>query len=123
MSSVSFTVEGEPVAKERPRTVTNAYGESRTITPSKTKDHETAIGWAFKSAYPGHELFTGEVRIHVVFRTRSKSKDLDNMLKTVMDALNGVVWEDDRQVVRLRAELERDGEPMTWVEVTELISG
>jgi Holliday junction resolvase RusA-like endonuclease len=28
---------------------------------------------------------------------------LDNYVKLTLDALNGVAWEDDRQVVRIRA--------------------
>jgi Holliday junction resolvase RusA-like endonuclease len=117
VNSISFTVEGEPVAKERPRTVTNAYGETRTITPAKTRDHEAAIAWTFKAKYPGWEPSTDAVSVHVAFRTGSKSKDVDNMLKTVLDALNGVVYVDDRQVVQIVAQLLREGDPMTHVEV------
>jgi len=29
--------------------------------------------------------------------------DLDNYVKLTLDALNGVAWEDDRQVVRISA--------------------
>lgn len=29
--------------------------------------------------------------------------DLDNYLKTVLDALNGIAWDDDRQVVKITA--------------------
>lgn len=29
--------------------------------------------------------------------------DLDNMIKTVADALNNVAWDDDRQVVKITA--------------------
>jgi crossover junction endodeoxyribonuclease RusA len=127
MSSISFTVEGEPVAKERPRTMTDTGGRTRTITPSKTLEHEAAIGWAFKAKYPGHEPWTGDVRLVVEFHTRSKSKDLDNMLKTVMDALNGVVWADDRQIWHITAEVKRlqawQREAWTHIYAREVSSG
>jgi len=29
--------------------------------------------------------------------------DIDNLIKTVLDGLNGVAWEDDTQVVKVEA--------------------
>ena len=48
--------------------------------------------------------------------------DLDNLVKALTDACNGIVWRDDAQIVRLMAE-KRYGEqpgavvsviPLTW---------
>ena len=38
--------------------------------------------------------------------------DIDNYVKSVFDAFNGVVWEDDAQVVELRARKEYGPEAM-----------
>src|SRR6266853_2047353 len=38
-------------------------------------------------------------------------KDLDNAIKIVLDACNGVLWEDDDQVVLIVARKIRIGEP------------
>lgn len=61
-------------------------------------------------------MFQGEVSVHIVVDTEgtaiivervdldttSKLRgDLDNYVKTVLDALNGVAWKDDSQVVRI----------------------
>jgi Holliday junction resolvase RusA-like endonuclease len=44
--------------------------------------------------------------------------DLDNMLKLVADALNGIAWHDDRQITRTHAEIFMFSDrPRTEVEV------
>lgn len=62
--------------------------------------------------------YTGPVALSVMFHkdeqvvtveplepedTSVAQADIDNLLKLTMDALNGVAWNDDRQVVRLSA--------------------
>ena len=45
--------------------------------------------------------------------------DIDNVVKLVMDALNGVAYDDDKQVVRQYAEKRyTDGEPYIAVRVS-----
>lgn len=100
----SFTVDGEPVAKARPRVV-----NGHTYTPAKTKDAEEAIGWAFKAKYPGvpisESLFSVDIEFIVPNYKNGKPRkfDLDNGIKLVLDALNGVVWGDDNQVTSVKA--------------------
>lgn len=46
--------------------------------------------------------------------------DIDNVVKLVMDALNGVAYDDDKQVVRQYAEKRyTDGEPYLAVRVSQ----
>lgn len=80
-------------------------------TPSNTVAAEKKI----REEYDGPK-FEGEIAVHLVFDNTGtaviiervdvdeKSKlrgDLDNYVKTVLDALNGVAWEDDSQVVKI----------------------
>ena len=58
-------------------------------------------GWLAKAQRPGEDLIVGEVRLTIhVYRPR-RVGDLDNYAKVVLDALNGIVWEDDKQIVEL----------------------
>ncbi len=41
------------------------------------------------------------IEVHYFFPTRRG--DLDNRFKALQDALNGVVWEDDQQIVEIHA--------------------
>ena len=118
-SRVFFTVKGEPVSKQRPRTYVTKAGKVQSSTPQKTLDAEANIAWEFKAKYAGWEPLGCEVRVDATFWTRSKVKDLDNMLKTVLDGLNGVVWHDDRQVAVIGASVVRtEGDPYTRIEVS-----
>ncbi|MEL6364365.1 MAG: RusA family crossover junction endodeoxyribonuclease [Pseudomonadota bacterium] len=45
-----------------------------------------------------------EVRIWTSEAEPGRNHDVDNVAKAVLDALNGVFWRDDRQVVRLISE-------------------
>ena len=115
---VEFMVLGAPKGKERPRA---AKLRDRTIvyTPKKTKDYEREIATAYRTQCRG--IFSGAVAIEIhayyeipksASRKRvldmvsdrerpTKKPDGDNIAKAVCDALNGVAYKDDSQVVDL----------------------
>ena len=91
--AVMFTVEGEPMVKARPRVTRSGH----TYTPKTTVDAEKRVREAFEVT--GCEPFSNAVGVELAFfqGTRAR-KDIDNMEKLVLDALNGVAWVDDVQV-------------------------
>ena len=105
----SKTVPVAVQAKERPRTGKNGH----VYTPKKTQDCELAIREQFASC----PMFLHPVKLSIKISERvpkiktdgarflrpSKS-DLDNKVKTVTDALNGVLYRDDRQISSIVAE-------------------
>lgn len=50
----------------------------------------------------------GDVSLTAVVYFRDRRRDLDNVLKPLLDALKGVVYEDDRQVAHLDFRREYD---------------
>lgn len=98
-AAFTLDIPGPPVGKARPR----VYGR-HAITPKKTLDAEARIFTEFRRAYPDAQPLDGEVLMFVEFwMPRQGKPDLDNLLKTVMDALNGVAYRDDAQITRLNA--------------------
>lgn len=118
MKMASFTVPGEPQGKARPRAVKQG-GRMNIYTPQKTKDYERGIAIAYRTQCNG--MFSGavQVEIHAYYeipksasRKRAldmvsdkerptKKPDGDNIAKAVCDALNGLAYKDDSQVVDL----------------------
>lgn len=117
---VVFVVPGEPVGKGRPR-IGKVGQHARMFAPQKTANYEGLVAMAAQEALAGRPLIVGPVLMelhmfHPVPRSWSKKRqamalvgevmptvkcDADNCLKAVCDALNGVVWRDDTQVVNV----------------------
>jgi Holliday junction resolvase RusA-like endonuclease len=92
---VRFTIPGEPKSKQRPRVTARG-----TYTPKETKQAEKVIANAW--AQIGAEPFQYQVVVSIDFHNGNKRRrDLDNMAKLVLDALNKRAYEDDYQVVGL----------------------
>ena len=118
MTYLQLTVPGRPVPKARPRIGTNGH----VYTPTETKNAEDAIGWAARGALRGHKPVTGPVSVTAVFHVADRRRrDVDNLLKTVLDGLNRIAWHDDSQVVLVSALIVLDRtNPRTEITVTEL---
>ena len=135
---ISFTVEGTAVPKQRPR-----ISGRQAYTPKRTKDYEGRVLAAFRSSYSGLYPAFGKdvpvwVCIHIIQaipKSWSKKKraraeadeifplgrngDIDNIAKSILDALNGFAYEDDCQVVRLTVSKEYGSEPRAIVQIEE----
>lgn len=127
-----FRVDGEPQGKGRPR-----FGHGRAYTPQRTKDYELLIAASFLSEGTGR-LSKGipvSVGINAFYRIPKraskaeavlmetghirpmKTPDTDNVAKVAMDALNGVAWEDDAQVVSLTVRKWYSHDPRLEIEI------
>lgn len=110
-----LTYPGDPVSKGRPRVTPHG-----TYTPEKTKTAEETLGWALKLAWK-KQPSTSDFMVGMEFHTKGKRRrDLDNLMKLVLDAGNSIVWADDSQVVELHGYLYRESpNPRTEIIVKE----
>jgi len=124
MTVLAFTVPGDPVPKERPR----LGRDGNVYTPRATKDAERAIGEWFKATNPGADPLTVPVSVTMTFRCaprdvrvgKGRHQDIDNLQKTVLDALNRIAWTDDALVVTVVARVIRGSDdPGTDVRIEE----
>lgn len=98
----AFTVKGEPMSKARAR-FTRQGSKTQAYTPEKTHEAEDIIGWNFRRAAPRHKLDSdGAYGVAAAFFSGTRQRrDVDNMLKLILDGLNGVAWPDDSQVIEV----------------------
>ena len=122
MIQIMFTIYGEPVPKGRPRFSTRAKFPVA-YTPEKTKNYESEVAMMAKAAMGASEPLEGalEAFIYVTFavpasyskkRTEAclsgqekhtKKPDLDNVVKSVIDGMDKIVFENDSQFTSIHA--------------------
>lgn len=128
-----FVVEGPAVGCQRPRFTRFT---NRIYTPSKTREYQKLVKTLAKAAIQGQEMFPGAVCVKIEVQMEpvksmpkknrllallgkifpTKKPDLDNVVKSIFDGMNEVVFKDDCQVVDLHAS-KRYG-PGSFVAVT-----
>lgn len=139
MNTIKVFIPGEPAAKERPRSGKGG----RIYTPAKTHKAEQALrqNWiaANMEQYGSVHTFEEPVRIKVRFYfaplksfpkwemrlirhgttiPKHTKPDIDNLLKLVLDALNGVAYKDDSLVTAISGEkCYSDKGPGTEIEI------
>ena len=117
-----------PIPKGRPR----FYG-GHAVTPEKTRKYEKLIrdSWehglvdaeyltidmVFKMPIP--QSYSKKKQAALVGHPHAKKGDLDNMVKSVLDALNGIAFVDDSKVWCINACKEYAEEPSVWVGIHE----
>ena len=115
---VKFTVPGKAVGKQRPRFSRTLTGV-RTYTPRKTQEYEDLVRISYRAVSKQKLEGAISATIYGYFEPpKSISKkqreqmlngdisyikkiDSDNLAKSILDALNGVAYDDDSQVCLL----------------------
>lgn len=134
-NSYTITIPGEPVAKARPRMTKSGH----TYTPKRTVDYERMVQTLFHAEH-GSPALEGPIllRLDLYFgipKSRSKvarkrmqqglerpckRPDIDNCLKAVCDALNGISYKDDSQIVAAVIQKFWSDEPRAEVTIEKL---
>ena len=113
---VKFHINTRPTPKQRPR-----LGKSgKVYTPNSTKVFEEICRLSYGNRYYFDKEY---ISIKIVFKfkvpksyskkkyseaiegkIRPSTNDTDNLLKSVLDGLNGKAWKDDRYIYKIEAE-------------------
>ncbi|WP_027702830.1 RusA family crossover junction endodeoxyribonuclease [Metaclostridioides mangenotii] len=117
---VVFIIPGECVSKDRPR-----FNNGHARTTDKIRYFEQSI----KYLYGKRLYFEGLIKVSIDIYSkklkrpsyiRPTKKDIDNMVKAVLDGLNGKAYKDDRYVCELHASKHYSNEPSIEVIIEDL---
>lgn len=93
-NKLKFVIPGHPIPAVR------MTQKSKWVNPRAMAylDYKRTIGMIAKAAAKGRQFESAEVEMNVYFK--GNGGDVDNYIKSVLDGCNGVLWKDDRLVVR-----------------------
>lgn len=131
-----FEVPGKIVGKGRPRL--NTY-TGTVYTPTRTKDYESLMQQYFLLKYPKYKPFEGRVKVEISASFEvpkaakkadkelmlnnqlnpTKKPDIDNIVKIVLDAMNGIAFKDDIQITKLDVEKVYSTKESIQVKISE----
>lgn len=140
---ITFTVPGTPVGKGRPKVASRGGRFAQLYTPEKTANYEGLVAHSGQVAMNGRDLIAGAVSVRLDIRLpvpaswskrkqsqaldgqvlATKKPDIDNVEKAIFDGLNGVVWNDDVQVVEVTKRKRYSAVPGVQVEIREVTEG
>lgn len=133
-----FEVAGKPIAKGRPR-----FGDWGVYTPSKTSAWERHVRIAARKGMGNKPMLLSPIGLVVNFHmpipksyTKGRSlaaqhnmiyptkrPDLDNLVKSILDGMNKIVFQDDAQVVNLTCSKFYSVNPRVTIQVLNLERG
>ena len=132
---IHLTIPGEPMAKARPR-----WAKWGIYTPKKTVNYETQIKERFAAEHPNFELLLGPIALTIkaylgIPKSVSKKKrllmegekilptkrpDADNIIKIVMDALQGLTFKNDSQLFNICITKYYSSRPRVEIQLLEV---
>lgn len=119
---------GKPVPKGRPRFTRKGW----TYTPKKTRIYEDYVKFVAISQTKIRKPIVNPIKVEISFylqRPESRKKypypdvkpDIDNLIKSVIDGLQGIVFHDDKQIISLHAnKLYSNDKPRTEIYIQEV---
>lgn len=140
---VEFIIPGIPVPQGRPRAGKVKYGRRKGKTtmydPAESKEYKKYVALIAKQHAP-KTLLEGALSVRIkIYREIPKSTtkkdralifegikrpvtkpDTDNYVKSVLDACNGIIYQDDSQVADLYASKFYSDNPRVEIEVREI---
>lgn len=99
---MTITLIGEPLSTNHIYKYHCQFGRAAGYMSKEGKERKEDYGWQARGQYHGKPLGVGLKLTATLFFGTKRRADADNYSKLLLDALTGIVWEDDSQVQDLR---------------------
>lgn len=138
MKTINLTLLGDPVPAARPRF---SRRSGHAYDPGTNRDFKNMLAYEARAQYRGKLLDGVPLEVYIacyranqkstsqIERVRRENKqslplkkpDTDNYVKSVLDALTGVIWHDDNLIVHIDAYKFYSETPRTEVIIKEYV--
>ena len=117
---MKITIFLDPLPQSRPR-----FSGGRCYEDNRIRDYKEMLKWCFAAKMEGKPPTPAPVAVDIKFFRRFSASsrrfgDCDNLVKSVQDAGNGVLWKDDAQITRLTASKFTSQFPRLELEITPI---
>lgn len=140
--NTTFSVAGKPVPQQRPK-FTTVNGHGRAYDPAKSRNFKAEVAILASTAHGMRPPFPDDVEVNIVawlpipqswskqkqhlaldgiIHPTTRGNDVDNLAKSVLDAMTGIVYKDDSQVTSLHVYKRYSDKPRTSVLVTGFLT-
>ena len=131
MKDIEIYIPGNPVAQGRPKFARRG-AHVTTYDPDKSRDWKNYVKMTVaedvQAPFPAGMPLVMSVQFHLLRPASISAKkrpfptvkpDVDNLVKGIKDALTGIAWVDDCQVIRLYASKEYTDKPGVSIRIQE----
>lgn len=83
---------------------------NKIIKNKDTKDYQEllyTLAFIRMKEYGYKKLFDEALKVNLTFYVNNINRDLDNMIKATLDALQGVVFKNDKQIIEIQAKKQQ----------------
>lgn len=133
MEKIEFEILGKPIGKARPRV--SRWGA---YTPTKTVNYENFIKLCFiekyknfipletnlkvyiKAIFEVPQSYSNKKKKELIGKPHNKKPDIDNVSKSILDALNKIAFKDDNLVTKLEVEKIYGEQAKVLVQIEEV---
>lgn len=110
----TITIPGRPVPKGRPRFSRSGHA----YTPEKTRQYEELVAWCAKQEV--QEPLKGDIAVDIKIYAKNYCGDMDNICKALLDSMNGIAYNDDKQVAAMMVQRMKDKDERVEIELWEV---
>lgn len=134
---MKITIPVEPISQLRPR-ATSRGGHARVYDPPKVREYKESVK-SYLQKFPLKKFENTELDVKLKFylpiqksiskkerelrlshkKRPDKKPDIDNLQKSILDSLNGIVWDDDAKITHIEAWKFYSEDPRTEIEIEE----
>ena len=131
----TFSIAGKPVPQQRPK-FTTVNGHGRAYDPAKSRNFKAEVAILASTAHGLRAPYSADVDVYIYallpipkswskkrqqlaldgkIKPTTRGNDCDNLAKSVMDGMTGIVYKDDSQVTSLHVYKRYSDKPRTNV--------